>query len=633
MGQVGSNGLPPAPLALLHDSQQAFFDMMIAEVGLWLWNKDSMTITVLNERMATFLNLPEVQSITLESFFQDVHPDDYHRAWQTFNQAIMGQCEWSFELRLAREGRPQLWLSFQSQAVFNEQGEMIRLLGLAHDITIQREVEERQAKELKALRFLLENMTLGLLHFDTNWRCTYINQQAEKVFHLNIEHVRGKYISEVMQLLQSDTHLNETEIVSIARWTIKTQLPNDFEFFYVPLQRWLKAQFYPKDDGLMLCFIDITRSRQTEQALRAREVKFRRLADANVIGIIVCNVHGEIIEANNMFLNMLGYTHDDVMLEKLNWVTLTPPEYLDADFQALEQLKTSGVFPPYEKEFLTCSGERIQVALTGAALDEQAETCIAYVMDKTPQKELERHRAILMSILGHELRTPLTAISGTLQLVQRRVNRYKLKHQDLPEDVERLLRIFSEAVELSIRHTHIQNRLIHDMLDTASLSLDKLRLNMQPCDFARVITEVAEDFQVIYPGQEIILRMPGKEVMVVADPDRLSQVIANYLSNALKYTQPNKPIVIELMVDSDEARCLVIDQGPGISLEDQQRVWLPFKRAKDVKDWSGSGTNLGLGLYICRVLMELQRGSVGVESIPNHGATFWASIPLAKEQI
>ncbi|GCE21252.1 sensor histidine kinase [Dictyobacter kobayashii] len=633
MKQPGElSGSLPVPLALLRDNQQAFFDMMSAEVGLWSWSKDSGAITILNERMAALLGLPGTQSITLESFFQDVYPEDYHHAWQTFNQAIMGQYEWSFELRLAREDQPLLWLSFQSQAVFNKQGKMVRLLGLAHDITIQREFEEQQARELKVLHFLLEHITSGIFYFNHDWRCTYMDHQAEINFRLSFERVRDRYISEVVQLFHVDGQGTDMGVPSLAQWAIKTQRPSSFELFYVPLQRWLMGHLYPTDSGIILCFIDITRARQTEQALRASEIKFRRLADSNVIGIVVFNVQGGIVEANKMFLDMLGYTHEDVLQGKLGWVTHTPPEYLDADFQAFEQLKETGVFLPYEKEFLTSKGERISVSLAGAALDVGAETSIAYVMDMTQHLELERHRAILMSILGHELRTPLTAISGTLQLVQRRVNSYKHKHDNLPADVERLLRTFSEAIELSIRHTHIQNRLIHDMLDTASLSLDKLKLTMTPCDFSRVITDVADDFQIIYPGQEIILHLPPKEVMVMADPDRLSQVIANYLSNALKYNQPNKPIVIELLASHDEARCMVLDQGPGLSLEDQQHIWLPFMRVKDTKDWSGSGTNLGLGLYICRVLMERQGGSVGVESTPGHGATFWASIPLAREK-
>jgi signal transduction histidine kinase len=113
---------------------------------------------------------------------------------------------------------------------------------------------------------------------------------------------------------------------------------------------------------------------------------------------------------------------------------------------------------------------------------------------------------------------------------------------------------------------------------------------------------------------------------VRADAERVGQVVTNYLTNALKYAPPESPI---LGVEAGQARVEVYDQGPGISLEEQVHIWEQFRRGKRADAQSSTAGGLGLGLYLCKHLIERQGGQVGLESLSGVGTTFWFRLPLA----
>ncbi len=116
---------------------------------------------------------------------------------------------------------------------------------------------------------------------------------------------------------------------------------------------------------------------------------------------------------------------------------------------------------------------------------------------------------------------------------------------------------------------------------------------------------------------------------VHADGDRIAQVLTNYLTNALKYSADDTPIVagLDVGVDGTTARVWVRDEGPGLDAAEQERVWDRFYRSADVEHRTGSSVGLGLGLYISRTIVERHGGRVGIESAPGAGATFWFALP------
>jgi signal transduction histidine kinase len=231
---------------------------------------------------------------------------------------------------------------------------------------------------------------------------------------------------------------------------------------------------------------------------------------------------------------------------------------------------------------------------------------------------------------SHELKTPLAVLRGTLQLAGRRLKRitsteplspaWKTFAQDLTQDLED-----------AVRQIDVQTRLINDLLDVSRITTKTLKLELRRCELGSIVRETVEDLRVTAPERSLLLEVPAHPaVYVLADRDRISQVVSNYVTNALCYSSPDQPVHIGLTTQQDVARVWVRDQGPGLSAAAQKEIWQLFHQVREVPVRSGSGKGLGLGLYICQMLIAHHQGEVGVESTPGEGSTFWFTLPLVQ---
>jgi PAS domain S-box-containing protein len=125
------------------------------------------------------------------------------------------------------------------------------------------------------------------------------------------------------------------------------------------------------------------------QKLQASEAKFRRLADSNIIGVIVADINGAIAEANDAFLTMVGYTREDLATGRVRWREMTPPEYVEVSDRSLRQLRTKGACTPFEKEYIRKDNSRVPVLLGYAALEDNREQVIGFVLDLSERKDAE----------------------------------------------------------------------------------------------------------------------------------------------------------------------------------------------------------------------------------------------------
>ena len=244
-------------------------------------------------------------------------------------------------------------------------------------------------------------------------------------------------------------------------------------------------------------------------------------------------------------------------------------------------------------------------------------------------REANRRMDEFLGIAGHEMRTPLTSITANLQLAQRRMARLR-EHEDAQVaaaargllDVGRLL----DRSEGQVRRIA---RLVDDMVDVSRIQAGRLEIRRQRCDLAGIVRDSVDEQRALAPSRRIELTGDDAAFPVDADPDRIAQVVANYLTNAIKYAPEERPILVGLAVDGVAARVWVRDEGPGLTIEEQQRVWELFYRADGIEPRHGSSVGLGMGLHICRTIVEQHGGRAGVESAPGKGATFWFALPLA----
>lgn len=240
-------------------------------------------------------------------------------------------------------------------------------------------------------------------------------------------------------------------------------------------------------------------------------------------------------------------------------------------------------------------------------------------------EETARQMEAFVGVVSHELRTPVTALKSSIQLARRRI-----AQESADKEAQRLsTTALLERTENQMRRL---TRLIDNLVDLARNRSGELEMHVTVCDLGQVVREQVESERLVHPNRLIHFEPPHAPLLVRGDPDRLGQVVLNYLTNALKYAPADRPITVGIQQRGSDVQVRVQDLGPGIPAEEQQHIWDMFHRVPGIEVQSGSGIGLGLGLHISKVMVERQGGQVGVESAPGQGSTFWFTLPLASPE-
>jgi signal transduction histidine kinase/PAS domain-containing protein len=249
-------------------------------------------------------------------------------------------------------------------------------------------------------------------------------------------------------------------------------------------------------------------------------------------------------------------------------------------------------------------------------------------------QEANRRMDEFLGIAAHELRTPVTVIKANLQLLSRRLAPDTPAQDSDPwQQVDRRpLSLLGRTEKAVDRLT----RLVNDLVDVSRIRAGKMNLQREPLDIAALAQDVVEEQRLAHADRRIQLELQGDtSTAAQADADRIRQVLLNYLTNALKYSPEQQPVVVRVTTEhagmaTPVVRVAVRDKGPGIPPGELEQVWEPFHRVPGIEVLSGSGVGLGLGLHISRELVERHGGEVGVTSKVGKGSTFWFTLPLAE---
>ncbi|MDO8834628.1 MAG: ATP-binding protein [Vicinamibacterales bacterium] len=265
-------------------------------------------------------------------------------------------------------------------------------------------------------------------------------------------------------------------------------------------------------------------------------------------------------------------------------------------------------------------GRRIPILVSAAPLRDDRGTITGAVgafQDITNLYEVDRLKTEFVSIVSHELRTPLTSIKGALQLIQAEANWEDPDHGTL--------------IDVALSNTDRLVRIINDILDISKIEAGKLELNVRPFDAAELVRLSTQAVESIAVGASVTISpvFPAEVPRVVADPDRSVQALVNLLSNALKYAPPRSVVVVEVSRDGDtHLRFSVSDGGRGIPADKLDQLFKKFQQVDGADTRKFRGT--GLGLAITKALIEMQGGTVAVESVVGTGSTFSLTIPVCR---
>lgn len=352
--------------------------------------------------------------------------------------------------------------------------------------------------------------------------------------------------------------------------------------------------------------------KKVEEVLEKSEYKLRKIMESKIIGIIVFDSN-YILEANDAFLKMVGYTKKDLINKKMNWLKMTPPEYVKADKKAIKELEKKGISTPYEKEYYHKDESCVPILIGAVKLQNNPLLWVSFVLDISKQKELEKRKDEFISDVSHELKAPLTIIKSYAQILEKRFTQNK--------DVKNTY--FLSNITYQIDKI---TSLINDLLNLGRIEAGKIMLNKEEFDLDALIKKIVIDFQYMTETHQIF-KEGELNRKVMADQDRIRQVLINLLTNAIKYSPNANKIIIRVAQKEKYAVASVQDFGTGIPKNEQKKIFKRFYRLKNKKEDKPLG--FGLGLFITSEIVKRHGGKIWIKSQVGKGSTFYFTIPLA----
>ncbi len=643
----------------LSESQQLFrMAFEDAAVGKALVGPDGTSLRV-NEALCSMLGYTKEQLLAM-TFPEFTHPEDINIDVEQFMLLTSGEIE-SYELEkryLHRDGHI-VWglLSVALQRGADE--DELHIIAEVQDITARKEAEEVMQRNAERLQLLLKvasdasgsytsqihealalatdvlGLGIGILS-----RIEAESYTIESVYSPGVDLAPGQ----VFDLSQTycDLTLASNDVVAIEHMGRSEYKDHPcYKAFgleaYIGIPVYVdgavygtlsfssaapKATPFSEEDRnfirlLGLWVMHAIGRRNAGTALRESETRFRNAFRHAAIGKALVSTEGRLMRVNLAFASMLGYTVEE--MKSMTFAEITHPDDLAADLKNIKRL-LDGESESYgrEKRYLHREGHVVWGMLSvSSVVDETGEVqhFVAEVVDITARKEADRLKNEFVSMVSHELRTPLTSIAGSLRLIA--------AQNKVPDATLHL-------IDIASRNSDRLVRLINDLLDVQKIEAGKLKLEIETRSLTTLLEDTIEANQSYGEARGIVLCLrPGAPgVQVSVDPDRFMQIMANLISNAIKFSPEQGTVEVTAIERWDgTVRVAVTDHGSGIPESFQNRLFDRFVQADSSTTRKQEGT--GLGLSITKSLVELHGGRLNFETEAGVGTTFYFDLPVA----
>jgi PAS domain S-box-containing protein len=381
-------------------------------------------------------------------------------------------------------------------------------------------------------------------------------------------------------------------------------------------------RFRPEDEELLTAIgnqigIAIANAQLIEDA-EQRRATLDSVMNSLVDGLILVDKRGRIAYANLCAEEMLGLLSRSLVGQTVESVKRTMGEQV-ADWEQISALLMKEAASPHNiqsVELALAAPRSRTLQARPFPINDAAGSDLGLgllLRDITRERELDQMKSQLLSTVSHELRTPLASIKGFATTLLR-----KDVHWDEESRREFLSIIDEESDRLS--------ELIGNLLDMSRIEAGTLSVELEPTDLRPIVAETVAEFQVMTRDHQLQADMPASLPVVSADPRRMRQVVRNLVDNAVKYSPEGGPITVKLQVAGDSLEIAVSDQGLGIEAGDLERIFDRFYQVDSASTRKVGGS--GLGLSICKAIVDAHNGRIWAESEPGIGSCFWVALPL-----
>ncbi|WP_163778463.1 PAS domain-containing sensor histidine kinase [Myxococcus vastator] len=466
---------------------------------------------------------------------------------------------------------------------------------------------------------------------DLSLHFVFVSKQAERLLGYPVE----QWLTEP-DFWVEHLHPDDRDWASAScRSAVEQRLPHEFEYRMLAADGsvvWLRdlVTVLSRDGrayrlhGLM---VDVTEQRQAKERLEQTVSLLEATLDSTADGLLVVDQDGHITARNRQFEQLWGLTGLTACTQDAALLTAVRKKLKDPDaffsrVQALYEQPSQESFDIVElRDGRTLERyslpQRRRGLITGRVWSFRDITERVHAQRMQERLLDEAHEAIrvrddFLSMAAHELKTPLTPLRLHLQLLKRTM---EAKEPIAPERVDK-----------AMAQVHRLSALVNDLVDATSVEAGRLKLQREPVSLLALAREACSEFRALSAAHACTCELPQEDLVVMGDRGRLSQVLANLLENAVKYSPLGGTVRISLSRADGDAVLSVADGGIGISQEDQAHLFGRFFRASNAPV-SGFG-GLGLGLYICRDIIERHGGHIWVDSELGRGSTFHVSLPV-----
>jgi two-component system, cell cycle sensor histidine kinase and response regulator CckA len=605
-----------------------------ATVGMWMVDARGET-TFMNAQMARIFGMDVDEAIRVP--VADFLPEEDRAVFvERQTQRRAGRAGAYEQTVRAKDGSLRR-LAMEASPLYDSNGAFEGAIAIATDVTERRQMEEALRASDARYRRIVQTTNQGVWTIDVEGKTTFANERMCQLLECPLDELMGGSPSEFLddegrailadymasyQPMQSEARLLGKK--GAVRWVIMDAAP--------------LYDAAGKYEGAFAAMMDVTERRNAQEALRVSETRFSYLSNSGILGISLGSTNGTILEANDTFLKMVGYSREELAAGSVQWREITAPEWREVTERSVQELKDRGFATPFEKEYLCRDGRRISVLVGIAMLDEAMS--IAFSVDITAQKNAERalhtseeqlRQSQKMEAVGrlaggiaHDFNNVLSVILSYADMLLGDLN----PGEPMRGDVEEILTAGKRAADLT-RQLLMFSR--QQVLDPKVIDLNEVLTSMHKM----LVRLVGADVDIAsLPAQAL-----GR---VRVDPSSIEQVIMNLVVNARDAMPTGGQLTLEtgnVVLDEAYAQShlgvkpgphvmlAVTDTGTGIEKATLARMFEPFFTTKE----KGKGT--GLGLSTVFGIVQQSSGSLWVYSELGRGTTFKVYLPCVDSAV